>query len=159
MTWRWGWRREVTPVTLLAACGSRFEEEFEGKLSGKLVVVEVPVKPGELSPANFQSRTAGQVESERAFFRQSELFLQTFLDINKSDRAFDIAHAHAFDWPAFALGPLSSVPVVHTVHLPALDRHINAIIRTTYENTGSSRAVTVSKACAQTYAADFLSIG
>jgi UDP-glucose:tetrahydrobiopterin glucosyltransferase len=142
-------------VTLFAAIGSRFEEEVESELSGKLIVVEVPVKPGELSPADFQTRAAGQVGLEQAFFRQGEFFLQTFLDINKTDGAFDIAHAHAFDWPVFALGPLSGVPVVHTVHLPALDRHINAIIRTTYENTGSSRAVTVSKACAETYAADF----
>lgn len=142
-------------VTLFAATGSRFEDEVKGELSGKLIVVEVPVKPGELDPADFQTRAAGEVGLEQPFFRQGELFLQTFLDINKTDRAFDIAHAHAFDWPAFAFGPLSSVPVVHTVHLPALDRHINAIIRTTYENTGSSRAVTVSKACAETYAADF----
>ena len=142
-------------VTLFAASGSRFEEEVESKLSGKLIVMEVPVKPGELSPADFQSRAAGEVGLEQAFFRQGELFLQTFLNMNKNDGAFDIAHAHAFDWPVFALGPLSGVPVVHTVHLPALDRHINAIIRATYEHLGTSRAVTVSKACAQTYAADF----
>jgi len=142
-------------VTPFAASGSRFEEAIEGKLAKQLSVVEVPVEPGELSPADFQSRGAGEAGLEQAFFRQGELFLQTFLDINKADHPFDIAHAHAFDWPAFALSPLSAVPAVHTVHLPSLDRHINAILRATYEKTGSSRAVTVSKACAETYAAGF----
>jgi UDP-glucose:tetrahydrobiopterin glucosyltransferase len=142
-------------VTLFAASGSRFEGSVESDLADKLTVAEVPIKPGELSPADFQARSSGQAGTDQAFFRQGELFLQTFLAINKANPPFDIAHAHAFDWPAFALGPLSAVPVVHTVHLPSLDRNINAIIRATYEKTGSSRAVTVSKACAQTYAADF----
>jgi UDP-glucose:tetrahydrobiopterin glucosyltransferase len=142
-------------VTLFAASGSRFEERTPGKIAEKLDLVEVPVKPGELSPADFQARAAGEVGLEQAFFRQGELFLQIFLDINKADHRFDIAHAHAFDWPAFALSPLSRVPVVHTVHIGSLDRHINAALRVAYEKTGSSRAVTVSKACAETYSADF----
>lgn len=143
-------------VTLFAASGSRFENKLEGcQPAGKLVLAEVPVKPGELSPADFQARAAGQAGLGETFFRQGELFLQIFLDINRADPPFHLAHAHAFDWPAFAFGPLSGVPVVHTVHLSSLDRNINAMIRTTYQKTGSSRAVTVSKACAKTYAADF----
>ena len=150
-----GLARRGHEVSLFAATGSRMEETVEGELAGNLIVVEVPVKPGELIPADFQVRSSRQGEVDKALLRQGELFLQIFLDINRAEPAYDIAHAHAFDWPAFALGPLSRVPVVHTVHLPSLDRHINAIIRATYEKTGSSRAVTVSKACAQTYAADF----
>jgi UDP-glucose:tetrahydrobiopterin glucosyltransferase len=142
-------------VTLFAASGSRFEEAIQAKLADKLTVAEVPVKPGELSPADFQARAAGETGLEQAFFRQGELFLRTFLEINKADHSFDIAHAHAFDWPAFALSPLSGVPVVHTVHLPSLDRDINAVIRAIYEKIGTSRAVTVSKSCAETYAPDF----
>jgi UDP-glucose:tetrahydrobiopterin glucosyltransferase len=142
-------------VTLFAASGSRFEGPIESGLSDKLIMTEVPIKPGELSPADFQARSYGQVGTDEAFFRQGELILKTLLAINRADPPFDIAHAHAFDWPAFALGPLSRVPVVHTVHLPSLDRNITAIIRASYEKTGSSCAVTVSKACAETYAADF----
>ena len=142
-------------VTLFAASGSRFEESIESKCIGKLVIAEVPIKPGELSPADFQARLSGEVGRDDALFHQGELFLKIFLDINSAVAPFDIVHAHAFDWPVFALGPLSAVPVVHTIHLPALDRNINAIVRTTYEKTGSSSAVTVSKACAQTYAAHF----
>ena len=104
-------------VTLFAASGSRFEGSVESDLANELIVAEVPIKPGELSPANFQARSSGQAGTDQAFFRQGELFLQTFLAINRADPPFDIAHAHAFDWPAFALGPPSAVPVVHTVHL------------------------------------------
>jgi UDP-glucose:tetrahydrobiopterin glucosyltransferase len=120
-----------------------------------LIVAEVPVKPGELSPANFQARMSGDLKTDEGFFRQGELFLQVFLNINRMMPPFDVAHAHAFDWPAFVLGPISAVPVVHTVHLPSLDPNINAVIRSTYQKIGTSRAVTVSKACAETYAADF----
>jgi glycosyltransferase involved in cell wall biosynthesis len=142
-------------VTLFAASGSRFEGPVENDVANKLIVAEVPIKPGELSPADFQARSSGQAETDEAFFRQGERFLQTFLTINRTDPPFDIAHAHAFDWAVFALGSLSTVPVVHTVHLPSLDRNINAIVRAAYEKTGSSSAVTVSKACAKTYAAHF----
>jgi len=142
-------------VTLFAAKGSRFEDGIDAELAGKVRLVEVPVEPGELSPADFQAADSAEPGIERAFRRQGELFLEILLDINHAKPAFDVAHAHAFDWPVFALGPLSNVPVVHTVHLPSVDRHINAIIRATYEKTGRSRVVTVSHACAATYAADF----
>lgn len=142
-------------VTLFAASGSSFEKPLESELAGRLKVVEVPVEAGELRPADFHACASGEARTNDAFFRQGELFLDIFIAINRADPAFEIAHAHAFDWPAFAFGPLSTVPVVHTVHIPSLDRHINSIIRATYEKAGSSSVVTVSKACAQTYAADF----
>jgi glycosyltransferase involved in cell wall biosynthesis len=150
-----GLARRGHHVTLFAASGSRFEEPVESELADRLIVAEVPIKPGEITPANFQTRMSGAVGANEAFFRQGELFLQVYLSINKTILPFDIAHAHAFDWPAFALGALSEVPVVHTVHLPSLDPNINAILRSTYQQIGTSRAVTVSKACAETYAADF----
>jgi UDP-glucose:tetrahydrobiopterin glucosyltransferase len=143
-------------VTLFASRGSFFEKPLEGALMSQLKVVEVPVDPGELSPADFQvCASSGKAVTNDAFFRQGELFLSVFLAINRANPVFEIAHAHAFDWPAFAFGSLSTVPVVHTIHIPSLDRQINSIMRATYENTGRSSAVTVSKACAQTYIADF----
>src|SRR5438874_11605537 len=96
-------------VTLFAASGSRFEEAIEDKLAKQLSVVEVPVEPGELSPADFQSRGAGEAGLEQAFFPQGGLLLQTFVDLNKDGHPFGIAHAHAFEWPALALSPLSAV--------------------------------------------------
>jgi len=138
-------------VTLFAANGSRLADK-NGQTPPNLRIEEVTVKSGELAPADFQSM--GENFDAGAFFRQGELFLQSFLKINAAG-SFDIAHAHAFDWPAYALGPLSQTPVVHTIHLPSVDPHINAILATTYRETGRSRAVTVSEACARTYAEDF----
>ncbi len=145
-----GLARRGHAVTLFAASGSRLEAESE-----RVKLVEVVVQPGELSPADFNATGPANAATEAAFFRQGELFLQTFLRLNRANPPFDLAHSHAFDWPAFALAPLSGVPTVHTVHLPSVDPRINALLRTVYEQTGSSRAVTVSKACAATYAQDF----
>jgi len=142
-------------VTLFASSGSSFEKPLDGELQGKLSLFEVHVEPETLRPADFQARSSGKTEWNHAFFYQGELFVKIFLAINHADPAFDIAHAHAFDWPAFALGALSTVPVVHTVHIPSLDRHINSILRAAYQSAGTSSAVTVSKACAQTYANEF----
>lgn len=147
-----GLARRGHEVTLFAASGSRLEDRH-GNTPATLHLEEVEVKPGELTPADFQSM--GENFNSAVFFRQAELFLQIFLKINRPGQSFDIAHAHAFDWPAYALAPLSKVPVVHTVHLPSVDRQINAVLRTTYNETGRSNAVTVSKACAGTYQAEF----
>lgn len=147
-----GLARRGHDVTLFAASGSRLEDRH-GNTPATLHLEEIKVKPGELTPADFQSM--GENFNSGVFFRQSELFLQIFLKINRPGRGFDIAHAHAFDWPAYALAPLSKVPVVHTVHLPSVDRQVNAVLRATYNETGRSRAVTVSKACAETYKNDF----
>ncbi len=146
-----GLARRGHRVSLFAATGSRLEAT-NGETEA-VQLIEVPVKPGELSPADFNQVETSK-EAEAAFYRQGELFLETFLKINRADPPFDLAHAHAFDWPAYALAPLSGVPTVHTVHLPSVDSRINAILRTTYQQTGSSHAVTVSKACAATFAAD-----
>jgi UDP-glucose:tetrahydrobiopterin glucosyltransferase len=150
-----GLARSAHDVTLFAATGSRFEDQVDAGLPGTVRLVEVPVEPGELSPAEFHAVGSGQAGREHASRRQGELFLDILLEINRAQPAFEIAHAHAFDWPVFALGPLSGVPVVHTVHLPSVDRHINAIIRSAYRKTGRSRVVTVSRACAATYASEF----
>jgi UDP-glucose:tetrahydrobiopterin glucosyltransferase len=148
-----GLARRGHEVTLFAASGSKLSDS-RGNIPATLHLEEVEVASGELSPADFQSM--GENFDAGAFFRQGELFLQIFLKINRPGRNFDIAHAHAFDWPAYALSPLSKVPVVHTVHLPSVDPHINAALRTTYQQTGRSQAVTVSKACAETYQTDFV---
>ncbi|NWJ45028.1 MAG: glycosyltransferase family 4 protein [Chloroflexi bacterium] len=143
-------------VTLFAAPGSKIEatNPVDAALARQVTLAEVPVKPGELIPADF-SKADGYRESDEAFFRQSELFLQTYLRINRAVPTFDIAHAMAYDLPAFAFAPLSGVPTVHTLHIGALDARINSILRTTYLETGKSRATTVSKACAATYAPYF----
>lgn len=145
-----GLARRGHEVTMFAATGSR----LEGDEAERVRLAEVPVRPGELTPAVFD-KLGRSGEPEAALYRQGELFLQIFLQLNRTNSPFDIAHAHAFDWPAFALAPLSQVPTVHTVHLPSVDPRINALLQTVYRETSRSGAVTVSQACAQTYAGDF----
>jgi glycosyltransferase involved in cell wall biosynthesis len=136
-------------VTLFAARGSK----FKNGTSSNLELREVAVDNGELKLADFNARSRDGIEgaaADAAFFRQAELFLEVYLEINRSGR-FDVAHAHAFDWPSFAYSPLLRIPTVHTVHLPAVDNYINRIIQTTYQKTGTSNCVTVSKTCAAAY--------
>lgn len=131
-------------VTLFAASGTRLAGE------NGLKIIEIPVEPGELNPADFNAKnTAQSAAAQRAFMRQGELFLEIFLQLNQ--QKFDLGHAHAFDWPVFAYAPLSSVPIVHTVHLPAVDPQITRLLQIAQTANGTSRAVTVSRTCAETY--------
>ncbi len=143
-------------VRLFAATGSALEllSEEDRTAAKNIELVEVSVRPGELVPADFGT-PGGHTAADAGFFRQGELFLQTFLKVNRARPAFEIAHSHAFDWPAFAFSPLSPVPTVHTLHLPSVDPRINAILATTYRQTGFSNAITISKACAATYGNEF----
>src|SRR5215831_13407338 len=64
----------------------------------------------------------------------------------------DIVHAHAYDWAAFAYARRQPLPVVHTLHLPALDSQIlDAIASPAPEHAAPVRLVTVSRSCADSY--------
>jgi glycosyltransferase involved in cell wall biosynthesis len=88
------------------------------------------------------------------FFAQGELFLRAFLDIAQRNE-FDLVHAHAYDWPCFLAGASCPVPVIHTLHLPAIDPSIAALIGQIRRFRTQNRFVTVSRACAQTWADSF----
>ena len=113
----------------------------------------VPVAvPESVSPANFFGP-----EQERAtddgFFTQANLFLELFLQLRQRSNEFDIIHAHAFDWPAFACSTLiHDIPVIHTLHLPAVSPEINAALQVLHRQQHPLTLVTVSHACARTYA-------
>jgi len=132
-------------VSLFAARGSRFDSDQPANLE----IREVAVDSSELKLADFMSQEQDS-KADTAFFRQAELFLETYLEVNRSGH-FDLAHAHAFDWPAYAYAPLTRLPTVHTVHLPAVNNQINQIIQLGYKQTGVSNCVTVSNTCAATY--------
>jgi UDP-glucose:tetrahydrobiopterin glucosyltransferase len=140
-----GLARRRHRVTLFATSGSKLETR-----DSDIQLRTIEVQTGELAPADFNNKT-GMLSSAgfKAFTRQMELFLQTLLQVNREH--FDIAHAHAFDAPVYATAPLSRVPVVHTVHLPNVDRTITSLLNITKAEIGHSRAVTVSQTCAATY--------
>ena len=137
-------------VTVYAAAGSKLA-------APNLQLVEIPTVNATLNLADFNAEVEGNsgTQATTAFFEQADLFLSIFLDIVQRCDQFDIVHAHAFDWPAYAFAALAPVPTVHTLHLPALDSHINHLLATAANKTGSSNCVTVSQACAATFAPYF----
>ncbi len=146
-----GLARRGHQVTLFAASGSKLEAMSERTDAvDQVEIVEIPVEAGEFALANFQAGES-TLATDKAFMRQSQLFLEIFLKINQAAPRFDIAHALAYDWPVFAFGPLSDVPVVHTLGQAAGDPYIEDLLQVAQRIKGSSQAVTVSRACAATY--------
>ena len=96
--------------------------------------------------------------ADAGFFAQANLFLDLFLQLRGRSAEFDLIHAHAFDWPAFACSALvHAIPVLHTIHLPALSVEINSALRVLHRQGHPLTLTTVSHACARTYA-DYTSI-
>ncbi len=130
-------------ATLFARTGS--------SVSG--VTIESLDVPESVRPANF-SRSDQERPLDDGFFTQSNLFLQLFLALQRRHDEFDIIHAHAFDWPAFVCSALvHNVPILHTLHLPAVSPEINEALRVLHQQGHPLTLITVSHACARTYAA------
>jgi UDP-glucose:tetrahydrobiopterin glucosyltransferase len=128
-------------VTLFARSGS----------SVPGVPIESLDVPESVRPANF-SQPDKERPVDAGFFAQSNLFLQLFLALQGRHEEFDVIHAHAFDWPAFVCSALvHSIPVVHTLHLPAVSPEINEALRVLHQQGHPLTLITVSHACARTY--------
>lgn len=130
-------------VTLFARAGSH--------VAG--VQVETLTVPESVQPANF-SRPDAHGSIDTAFFAQAHLFLELFLQMRQRHTAFDLLHVHAFDWPAYVCSALvREIPVLHTIHLPAIVEEINEALRTLDLQGHPLTLATVSHSCARTYAA------
>jgi UDP-glucose:tetrahydrobiopterin glucosyltransferase len=114
--------------------------------------IEAVEVPGDVQPASF----AGQVRerpADTSFFTQANLFLDLFLQLQRRSAEFDVIHVHAFDWPAYACSTLiHDIPVLHTLHLPAVSPEINTALRVLDQQGHPVTLITVSYACARTYA-------
>jgi UDP-glucose:tetrahydrobiopterin glucosyltransferase len=112
----------------------------------------VPVAvPESVTPANFYGPAHERIADD-GFFTQANLFLELFLQLRQRSNEFDIIHAHAFDWPAFACSTLiCDIPVIHTLHLPAVAPEINTGLQVLHRQGHPVTLVTVSNACAHTY--------
>src|SRR5579885_943670 len=129
-------------VTLFARAGS--------SLPG--VAIEQITVPATVQPASF-SDPSQERAADPGFFAQANLFLELFLQVQQRHAEFDLVHIHAFDWPAFACSMLiRDLPVVHTVHLPAVSPEINQALRVLHRQSHPFTLITVSHACAQSYA-------
>src|SRR6266581_6501719 len=93
------------------------------------VRIEPIVVPDSVHPADFSKPSQGS-SADEGFFAQANLFLELFLQLRRRSSEFDLIHAHAFDWPTFACSSLvHDIPVLHTLHLPAVSPEINAALR------------------------------
>jgi len=129
-------------VTLFARAGSR--------LAG--VPIESIDVPEHVRPATF-SEPGNESNADPGFFAQANLFLSLFLQLQQRSHEFDVIHAHAFDWPAYICSALiQQIPVLHTLHLPAIAGEINQALRVLDQQGHPLTLITVSHACAQTYA-------
>lgn len=128
-------------VTLFARAGS--------SLPG--VEIESIVVPDNVLPATFSGSTP-QRPADAGFFAQANLFLELFLQLQQRADEFDLIHVHAFDWPAYTLSTLvTAVPVLHTIHLPAISGEINEALHVLDQQGHPLALCTVSHGCARTY--------
>lgn len=113
------------------------------------VELEQIAVPESVRPADF-SAPQQERAADAGFFAQANLFLELFLQLRQ--REFDLIHAHAFDWPAFACSTIiQEIPVFHTIHLPAISPEINTELRVLHQQRHPLVLITVSHACASTY--------
>jgi glycosyltransferase involved in cell wall biosynthesis len=137
-------------VTLFAASGSAIPD-------ARVTVRDLGIDSHQLRPARFADSPADtegeQSMSDPFFFYSVDAFRRVFTLLQQEADAYDLIHAHAFDWPAFAFGALLATqrPVVHTLHLPAVNPSINALLRELCHTGNPSKFITVSQACADTY--------
>ena len=116
------------------------------------VSIEPIAVPEIVRPADF-SKPLHESSADPGFFAQANLFLELFLQLRQRSAEFDLIHAHAFDWPAFACSALiQTMPVLHTLHLPAVSTEINSALRVLHRQGHPLTLITVSHACARTYA-------
>jgi len=135
-------------VTLFAVAGSHID-------APGVTLRDPGIDPSHLRPARFYGSLASTEGDapDLAFFQGAQGFLRVFSQLEEALDEYDLIHAHAFDWPAFAFGALLARqrPVAHTLHLPAINPAINALLCELHEIGNPTRLITVSHACAETY--------
>jgi len=130
-------------ITLFARAGS--------SLDG--IEIESIAVPENVRPATFAAPT-NSASADAGFFAQANIFLELFLQLQQRSDEFDLIHAHAFDWPAYTCSALvNTIPVLHTIHLPAIKSEINEALRVLDQQGHPLTLITVSQHCAYTYAA------
>lgn len=97
---------------------------------------------------------ADLTQPDREAFLSGYAFMEAYRLMARHASEYDLVHAHAYDWPAFAHASIQPLPIMHTLHLPAGDPQITSLLGV-LAPTGKptpTRLVTVSRACAATYA-------
>jgi glycosyltransferase involved in cell wall biosynthesis len=129
-------------VTLFARAGSVLKD----------IEIESINVPESVRPAIF-SAPVNAGHTDAGFFAQANIFLELFLQLQLRTDEFDLIHVHAFDWPAYTCSALiRDIPVLHTLHLPAIAGEINEALRVLDQQGHPLILTTVSQSCARTYA-------
>lgn len=140
----------------------------------------VPVT-GSVAPANLGVQVAPKVDAydearddsderdedepdpfalDPALYAADTAYMDVYRAIARESARYDLVHAHAYDWGAYAHSLIQPLPVVHTLHMPAGDPALDRLLGSLAPPPGSrhprTRPVyltTVSQGCAATYAA------
>jgi glycosyltransferase involved in cell wall biosynthesis len=142
-------------VTLYAA---------EGSAVPGVRIITLGIDSQELRPARFYRDSSASADGEHIadMLRPDErkllpsyAFLHIFRALVHLADEYDLVHAHAFDWPAYAYSSMLVLPVIHTLHLPAVDNNIANLLGVLAPPDGAParvRLTTVSRACAAGWA-------
>jgi glycosyltransferase involved in cell wall biosynthesis len=131
-------------VTLYAADGS----DIPG-----VRMVPTGIDPTALANDQVHPQQAPTARGDLDSTPMARAFARIYDLIARNAAEHDIVHAHAYDWAAIAYARRQPLPVVHTLHLPALDKDIlGALASPALEHAAPVRLVTVSRSCAETYA-------
>lgn len=139
-------------VTLYAA---------EGSAVPGVRVVALGIDAGELRGLYFHPEAPDTLDgtettsetADAAFLTQANHFLRIALHISAHAGEYDVANAHAYDWPAVAFGALLPLPVVQTLHNHASSRAVVGALRALAQSgTRNTHLMTVSHASAASYA-------
>ncbi len=116
------------------------------------VTIEPVAVPASVMPSSF-SEPGREQSLDPGFMAQANVFFELFLRLRQRVAEFDVLHAHAFDWPSFSCSTLiTTIPVIHTIHLPAIMPEINEVLRILNRQQHPLTLITVSQACARDYA-------
>jgi UDP-glucose:tetrahydrobiopterin glucosyltransferase len=137
-----GLTRRGHAVTLFAREGSLVPD----------IAIETVAVPESVQPAQFAGPLRERPHDD-GFFAQANIFLNLFMHLRRRQEEFELIHAHAFDWPSFICSALvHTLPVAHTIHLPAVSPEINEGLRVLHQQGHPLTLITVSHACARAYA-------
>jgi glycosyltransferase involved in cell wall biosynthesis len=138
--------RQLTPVRLFAESSSASSE-------GGATTAGRPDSAPEETPRALDDDDEALIPLDPEIFLSDYAFLRAYRAIAADAAKHDLVHAHAYDVPAFAYSSLQPLPIVHTLHLPALDPGIQSMLALTAppQTNTSTRLVTVSKACSAGY--------
>ncbi len=116
------------------------------------VSIEYIAVPESVRPSSF-SEPLRERPTDSGFFAQANIVLELFLRLQQRQHEFDLIHAHAFDWPSLICSTLiHNIPMLHSLHLPAISPEINEALRVLHQQGHTLTLITVSYACARTYA-------